>query len=121
MAYEDVSPNKSMLWLSIKWIAFGVALIVIFRFLLMPLFVGEKLVGREVQKFDAETSAQVYDNSRQYRQGINRDVARYCREWQAAEGPARTAVANLIRSTLDTYEGELTPANADCVAQLGGN
>ena len=118
--YHDISPSKGIFWLSIKWLAFGVALIAVFYLFIMPLLVGGKLIGRQAQKFDAETSAQVYDNSRQYQQGINRDVARYCRDYQATEGPARNAVADLIRSTLDTYQGELTPANSACVANLGG-
>lgn len=117
--YDDVSPTKSMFWLAAKWLAFIVLLIVVLRFLVMPLFVADKLIGREVQKFDAETSAQVYDNSRQFQQGVNRDIARYCREHATAEGPARQAVADLIRSTLDTYQGELTPANEACVSQIG--
>lgn len=119
--YDDVSPDKGMFWLGVKWLAFGVALLAVFYFLIAPLFVGGKLIGREAKKFDAETAAQVYDNSRQFQQGTNRDIARYCRDWQAAEGPARIAVADLIRSTLDTYEGELTPANQACAAQIGGN
>lgn len=76
---------------------------------------------RPMAKYAEETRAQVYDTLRQFQQGINRDVARYCRDYQAAEGPARVAVADLIRSTLDTYEGDLTPANERCVAELGGN
>jgi len=119
--YDEVSPDKGMFWLSVKWLAFGVALLAVFYFLILPLFIGGKFVGREAEKFDAETVAQVYDNSRQFQQGTNRDIARYCRDWQAAEGPARTAVADLIRSTLDTYEGELTPTNQACAAQIGGN
>jgi hypothetical protein len=118
--YRDISPNRSMFWLSVKWLAFGVALIAVFYFLILPLFVGGKLVGREAKKFDAETSAQVYDNSRQYQQGTNRDIARYCRDWQAAEGAARTAVADLILTTRDTYQGELTPANQACIAKIEG-
>lgn len=119
--YNDVAPDKGMFWLSVKWIAFGVALICVFYFLILPLFVAGKVVNRQAQKFDAETSAQVYDNSRQFQQGTNRDLARYCREWQSADGPARKAVADLIASTLDTYQGELTPANERCAAQIGAN
>lgn len=119
--YRDVSPDRGLFWVSIKWLAFGVALLAVFYFLIFPLFVGGKLIGRESQKFDAETSAQVYDNSRQYQQGINRDIARYCRDYAAAEGPAKKAVADLIHSTLDTYQGDLTPANQACVANLEGN
>jgi hypothetical protein len=119
--YRELGPQRGMFSLSVKWIAFGVALIAVFYFLILPLFVGGKIINREAQKFDAETAAQVYDNSRQYQQGTNRDIARYCREWQSAEGPAKRAVANLILSTLDTYQGDLTPANAACVSQIEGN
>lgn len=117
--YKEYSPERGMFSLAVKWIAFAVALLAVFYFLILPLFVGGKVIGREAQKFDAETAAQVYDNSRQYQQGTNRDIARYCRDWQVAEGPAKRAVADLIRSTLDTYQGELTPANAACVSQIG--
>lgn len=119
--YDDVSPDKGMFWLCVKWLAFGVTLLAVFYFLILPLFVAGRVVDRQARKFEAETAAQVYDNSRQFQQGVNRDIARYCRDWQASEGPARNAVADLIRSTLDTYQGELTPANAACAAQLGGN
>jgi hypothetical protein len=86
---------------------------------LIPLFAAGKVVNREAQKFDAETSAQVYDNSRQYQQGINRDVARYCRDLASTEGPARKAVEDLITTTLATYEGPLSDSNQRCAAQIG--
>ncbi len=119
--YDDVSPDKGLFWVFVKWVGFGVALLAVFYFLILPLFVGGKLIGREAQKFNAETSARVYDSSRQYQQGTNRDIARYCRDWQAAEGPGKRAVADLIQSTLDTYQGELTAANAACAARIEGN
>ncbi len=74
-----------------------------------------RVIGREFKKFDAETNAQVYDESRQFQQGINRDLARYCREWKTADGVAKNAVATLIQDTASTYQGELTPANSKCV------
>lgn len=117
--FDDLKPTRSLFWLAAKWIAFAVALFLVIRLLVMPLFVADKLVGREVQKFDAETSAQVYDNSRQYQQGTNRDVARYCREYRAANDGAKQAVADLIASTLDTYQGPLTPENEKCKMEIG--
>jgi hypothetical protein len=117
--YDDVSPDRGMFWVSVKWLAFGVALLAVFYFLVLPLFVSGKLIGREAQKFDAETSAQVYDNSRQYQQGTNRDLARYCREWREAPDGGKNAVADLIRSTADTYEGKLTAANQSCLSEIG--
>jgi hypothetical protein len=116
--YDDVTPTRGMFGLGVKWIGFIVGLVAIFYFLILPLMVGGKLIGREAQKFDAETSAQVYDNSRQYQQGINRDVARYCRDWKSSEGSAKVAIAELIRSTTDTYEGSLTPANQACIEEV---
>lgn len=90
----------------------------IFWAFMLPLFAGGKIVGRQAAKFDAETSAQVYDTSRQYQQGINRDVARYCREYRAADERAQHAVRDLILSTLDTYQGALTAANQSCLQEI---
>lgn len=84
----------------------------------LPLFGAGKIVDRQVQKFDAETSAQVYDSSRQYQQGINRDVARYCQQWHEAEGAGKKALADLIRSTTDTYQGPLTDSNQRCISEI---
>ncbi len=119
MMDDELKPTRSMFWLAVKWIAFVVALVVVIRLFVMPLFVADKLIGREVKKFDAETSAQVYDSSRQYQQGTNRDVARYCREYRAANDGAKQAVADLIASTLDTYQGPLTPENEKCKMEIG--
>lgn len=66
----------------IGWLALVALTILIFWLFMLPLFTAGKVVDRQAKKFDAETSAQVYDTSRQYQQGINRDVARYCREWR---------------------------------------
>lgn len=117
--YNEIAPTKSMAWLAVKWLFFAAAIILVIRFLVMPFFVADKLIGRQVQKFDAETSAQVYDSSRQYQQGINRDVARYCREWKTAPEGGKQAVAELIASTLDTYQGPLTPSNENCKMDIG--
>ena len=88
--HDDIAPDRGMFWLSIKWLAFGAALLLIGWLFVLPLFAGGKVIGREARKFDAETSAQVYDNSRQYQQGTNRDLARYCRDYaEAPEGAKR--------------------------------
>lgn len=118
---NDLEPNRSLFWLVIKWLLFAAAVFLVVRFLAMPFFVTDKLIGREVQKFDAETSAQVYDNSRSYQQGINRDIARYCREWREAPEGGKRAIADLIASTNDTYQGELTLANQSCLNEIGVN
>ena len=76
------------------------------------------VAGRPMAKYATETSAQVYDTSRQYQQGINRDVARYCRQWREAEGPGKQAVAELIRSTVDTYQGPLSAPNQSCINEV---
>ncbi len=94
-------------------------------------FVGLLLVGwgtswfglvtqRPMRVFQEETRAQVYDTSRQYQQGTNRDIARYCEQMRTAEGPAQKAVAALIRSTVSTYDGPLSPDNKDCVSEAEG-
>lgn len=117
--YNDYTPDKEMLPVAVKWLALISLLGWLFYLFLLPLFVTGKTVDRQAQKFDAETAAQVYDNSRQYQQGLNRDIARYCFEYTKAEGPAKKAVADLIHSTLSTYQGELTPQNATCLSTLG--
>jgi hypothetical protein len=117
--YDDLKPRKSMFILTVQWLAFGALVLLVTKFIIMPFFIVDKLVGREVQKFDAETSAQVYDNSRQYQQGTNRDLARYCREWREAQEGGKKAVASLIASTLDTYQGPLTPENEKCKMEIG--
>jgi hypothetical protein len=76
------------------------------------------ITGRPMAKYQTETSAQVYDTSRQYQQGTNRDVARYCNEMRSAPSPAaRKSVAALIRSTTSTYDGPLSPDNQDCISE----
>lgn len=93
-------------------------------------FVGILVVGtatswfglvtqRPMAKYAEETRAQVYDTSRQFNQGVNRDVARYCRQWHEAPDSGKKAVADLIQSTLDTFQGQLTPANQECAAEIG--
>jgi hypothetical protein len=74
---------------------------------------------RPMAKYAEETRAQVYDTSRQFQQGVNRDVARYCRQWHEADGAGKKAVADLIASTLSTYQGQLTAANQQCAADTG--
>ena len=99
-------------------LALAALAITIFWIFMLPLFGFGKVVNREAQKFDAETSAQVYDNSRQYQQGINRDIARYCRDWRTAPESGKKAVEDLILSTADTYQGTLTQPNQDCLMEI---
>lgn len=75
---------------------------------------------RPQQVYQEETRAQVYDSSRQYNQGTNRDIARYCEQMRTSEGSAKRAVAALIRTTASTYDGELSVDNRQCVADANG-
>lgn len=75
--------------------------------------------SRPMEKYQAETSAQVYDSSRQYQQGTQLDLARYCHQYRTTEGPAKIAVANLIRSTAATYNGPLSADNQACLSEIG--
>jgi hypothetical protein len=76
--------------------------------------------ARPMAKYQAETDKQVYDTSRQFQQGTNRDVARYCGQMRTAStGPARKAVAALIRTTLSTYDGPLSADNQACASEAG--
>lgn len=75
---------------------------------------------RPMSKYQEETRAQVYDTSRQYQQGTNRDVARYCEQMRSApDASGKKAVAALIRSTLSTYDGPLSDDNKDCASEAG--
>lgn len=76
--------------------------------------------NREVQKFNAETTTQVYENSRSYQQGTQLDLARYCTTWRTTpDGPARTAVANLYSETLATYNGPTSAMVEQCTRDMG--
>lgn len=80
------------------------------------------VVQRPMAKYSEETRAQVYDTSRQYNQGTNRDVARYCEQMRTADTEAgKSAVAALIRSTVSTFDGVLSDDNKDCVSEAKGN
>ena len=75
--------------------------------------------GRPMAKYQTETDKQVYDTSRQYQQGTQLDLSRYCAQYHAATGAAKTAVAGLIRDTAATYTGPLTPNNQACLQEIG--
>lgn len=75
---------------------------------------------RPMAKYAEETRKEVYDTSRQYQQGTNRDVARYCEQMRTAPNDAsKKAVAALIRSTLSTYDGPLSDDNKGCAQDAG--
>ena len=76
---------------------------------------------RPMDKYGEETRKEVYDTSRQYEQGTNRDIARYCEQMRNADNQsARKAVAELIRSNLSTYDGLLTRENETCSEEAKG-
>lgn len=75
--------------------------------------------GRPMQKYAVETDKQVYDTSRQYQQGTQLDLSRYCAQYHGAEGSAKRAIADLIRDTAATYSGPLTPNNQACLSEIG--
>lgn len=75
------------------------------------------IAGRPMAKYAEETRAQVYDESRQYNQGTNRDIARYCRDMRSTTGAGAKATAALILTTADTFGGELNQSNTECVAE----
>lgn len=77
---------------------------------------------RPMAKYQEETRKEVYDTSRQYQQGTNRDLARYCEQMRSAgNGAAKKAVAALIRSTASTYDGPLSDDNKACLSEAEGN
>jgi hypothetical protein len=76
---------------------------------------------RPMVKYQEETRKEAYDTSRQYQQGTNRDLARYCEQMRTADTPAaKRAVAALIRSTASTYDGPVSPDNTDCLTEARG-
>jgi len=100
--------------------AIGVAvLITIFWLFLLPLMAAGHIADRAAQKYDTETSKQAYDTSRQYQQGTQLDLSRYCRQFAEANGPGKAAIADLIRDTAATYNGPLTAANQACLSLIG--
>lgn len=78
------------------------------------------ITGRPMAKYGEETRKEVYDTSRQYQQGTNRDIARYCEQMRTADTVAgKKAVAALIRTTLSTYDGPLSPDAQACASEAG--
>jgi hypothetical protein len=77
---------------------------------------------RYVKPYQEETRKRTYDTSRQMEQGMNRDIARYCEQMRDTTRPlsSRKAVAALIRTNADTYDGVLTPDAENCVSEAKG-
>lgn len=99
---------------------FGGVIAFVMLVLLVLLLNGTGLIwNRVASPYAEETRKLTYDESRQFQQGTNRDLARYCREWREATGAGKSAVADLIRTTADTYQGALTPANQACLSEIG--
>lgn len=79
------------------------------------------IASRPMQKYNTETQAQVYDTSRVYQQGTQNDIARYCEQMETAPSPsAKKAVAQLIRTTVSTYNGPLTQDDINCISEAKG-
>ena len=95
------------------------ALITIFWVFLLPLFAAGKVVDRQAQIYDTETSAQTYEQSRTYQQATQLDLSRYCLQYHTSTGGAKTAVADLIRSTAATYKGPRSPSIDACINEVG--
>lgn len=104
--------GKTGLMLIFGFIALG--LIIWFTFAVLGL--GWQRVAEPIRE---ETRRVTYDESRAYQQGTQLELARLCREWQRAEGPAKTAVATIIRDTRTTYRGPVSEGVASCLAQVG--
>lgn len=100
-------------------IALAGAFITFLWFVLLPLTAAEHVVNRVATKYDTETSKQAYDTSRQYQQGTQLDLSRYCAQYAQATGSGKTGLAGLIRDTAATYNGPLTPNNQACLSEVG--
>ena len=94
-------------------------LVVVFALAVIGLSWAGLFASRPMAKYATETDKQVYDTSRQYQQGTQLDLSRYCAQFETATGPARSAVAGLIRDTAATYRGPLTANNQACLQEVG--
>lgn len=105
----------------VGWLAFIAICITLFWVFMLPLFAGGMVVNRAAQKYATETSKQAYDTSRQYQQGTQLDLARYCAQYEAATGSGKAAIAGLIRDTRATYTGPVTDNVEHCLGEVGAN
>jgi len=71
---------------------------------------------RQIQKVREETRSQVYDTSREYNEGVNRDLSHYCYEFHK-EDSNKKGLAALIRTTADTFKGIVLPDNQTCITE----
>lgn len=113
--------DNTSLWQFIKWTAAAAVLITLFWIFLLPLMAGGKVIDRAAKKYDTETSKQAYDTSRQYQQGTQLDLARYCAQYEAASGAGKAAMAGLIRDTRATYSGPVSDNVGHCLSEIGAN
>ncbi len=80
------------------------------------------ITGRPMAKYSEETRKQVYDTSRQYEQGTNRDILLHCRSMRTATTAAgRKAEAGYIRGIDTTFDGTLNSEAQACVSEAQGN
>lgn len=71
-----------------------------------------RTVGREFQKYDEETRAQVVEQSRAYNEGMAKNLDKLCVEWELTNN---AAVAQSIRHRASGYKGELPPHIQNCL------
>jgi hypothetical protein len=101
------------------WLIGGVVALLVIVALTTLLGGWAAITGRMFGVYNEETRKQIYDSSRQYQQGTNRDLSRYCYQMRTASSPAaKSAVADLIRSTASTYNGSLSPENQSCLNEV---
>jgi hypothetical protein len=115
---EIDKPKASFLSKLFLW---GAGLLIVLGLLILLFGIPGRFVGREAQKFDAETSRQVYDESRTYQQGMQRELTRLCTEWRSQpEGsPAKSALLNEYVSELSSYTGPQTALVQKCSSEMG--
>lgn len=77
--------------------------------------------NRVASPYEEETRKQTYDTSRQYEQGMNRDILLHCRSMRAANGAGRKAEASYIIGQAGTFNGKLNSEAQACVSEAQGN
>lgn len=109
--FDDDEKEEIIGGISFGWIIAGFALVLTFvTFTLLGGF--SRIVGREFQKFDEETRAQVMEQSRSYNEGMAQNIDALCLEWDTS---GNTAIAQSIRHRSSGYKGVLPPHVQQCV------
>jgi hypothetical protein len=74
--------------------------------------------GRPFAKYSAETDRQVYQQSIQYQEGMQQDLARYCYEMKTKPDSA-TALKGMIREKAQVYHGPVSSDLQSCFNEAG--